>query len=1099
MDNLDGMHHHHHHIGGGASGGVGNSLCHPATPTVNSNHHPHHHAHAHLPDHAAVTVTVGGPSVMLHRNSSSSSTSSGMFSPTSSSSEINLNASAIVATASDCCSGNVMSFEETKQLLAKHLQETTRRCCGGVVSATTSSSSSSTATSSTPVTNESHNLPPAYAEDEANFDGIDLGGDDQTPVALGDILEKLQEETQLAKADDFIRLHGGVESSPATISATVNVATLDLSDPESIHRHLSQLNDTVLRVTTHEDTSMMQQPSSTMTTTASTTSAIESEFFDQHSNQDDGNQKQQSSPISISITNNSNVSVQTEELKSNEKTSGLTISTSSSNKKVLNRKSNSSSGGSKASPQSCSVCSKVFSNASALAKHRLTHSEERRYHCNICGKAFKRQDHLNGHLLTHRSTKPFACHVEGCGKSYCDARSLRRHKENHHGQAKPEKPASSSDNQSSENKSSNDSSTIMSGPDHLISKSNVLGDTKIKFSSKGLTAQQLQLIEQLFKQSKSKANLGQQQQASSSEKEKNAPLNANNIKKTGGSSSNSSSSLSADKQQLPDKPVECTICSRKFKNIPALNGHMRLHGGYYKKDAEGRRMVPGMQAQPLKTALNMAAANKRKVADQSTSPPQKKCLTVTYCPPPPQQQQQPQVTSGSMPSFAFSNLPQPDTSKLLANLEQKAKEMMTTSDTSTTCNSSTTSSLRALRKPTTNGSSTGSSTKKVPCCQQSEDPQQIATLINTQPLSLPLVALPTKPLPVQMTAVTTSQESSVVDQTSKTSSNCTLDMMNHVSSNSSTSIQITALIQSNPIINNTVVSSSNSTVHDFGVHNNHQDMMVNNMLSCMQQSINVHQNGHPQQQTMPQHHHHHYHHYGHHHNGHQSNTNLLKVDESTDKTPKIGDNHQATIPDLVQHLAMSELSEENEAPLWQPETAECLSEVELNQYLLLASSCVVGGGSHNEEVALEILQKHEGHVQNALQELLSSYDMTATEEDSLSLFSSQESDSEDDHCLVTPPPTSTKTKPWQPFEVDLFYEGLVRYHKDFNKVSKHVGSKSVKDCVEFYYLWKNICFEESQSFKSLFSQQQSLVNADQSNTCNSSNSMSEHVQNASVV
>ena len=40
---------------------------------------------------------------------------------------------------------------------------------------------------------------------------------------------------------------------------------------------------------------------------------------------------------------------------------------------------------------------------------------------------------------------------------------------------------------------------------------------------------------------------------------------------------------------LPDKPVECTICSRKFKNIPALNGHMRLHGGYYKKDADGRR------------------------------------------------------------------------------------------------------------------------------------------------------------------------------------------------------------------------------------------------------------------------------------------------------------------------------------------------------------------------------------------------------------------------------------------------------------------------------------------------------------------------------
>lgn len=35
-------------------------------------------------------------------------------------------------------------------------------------------------------------------------------------------------------------------------------------------------------------------------------------------------------------------------------------------------------------------------------------------------------------MLTHRNKKPFECDAEGCGKSYCDARSLRRHKENHH-------------------------------------------------------------------------------------------------------------------------------------------------------------------------------------------------------------------------------------------------------------------------------------------------------------------------------------------------------------------------------------------------------------------------------------------------------------------------------------------------------------------------------------------------------------------------------------------------------------------------------------------------------------------------------------------
>lgn len=38
----------------------------------------------------------------------------------------------------------------------------------------------------------------------------------------------------------------------------------------------------------------------------------------------------------------------------------------------------------------------------------------------------------NGHMLTHRHKKPFECKANGCGKSYCDARSLRRHTENHH-------------------------------------------------------------------------------------------------------------------------------------------------------------------------------------------------------------------------------------------------------------------------------------------------------------------------------------------------------------------------------------------------------------------------------------------------------------------------------------------------------------------------------------------------------------------------------------------------------------------------------------------------------------------------------------------
>lgn len=40
---------------------------------------------------------------------------------------------------------------------------------------------------------------------------------------------------------------------------------------------------------------------------------------------------------------------------------------------------------------------------------------------------------------------------------------------------------------------------------------------------------------------------------------------------------------------VEQKPVECNLCQRRFKNVPALNGHMRLHGGYFKKESEAKR------------------------------------------------------------------------------------------------------------------------------------------------------------------------------------------------------------------------------------------------------------------------------------------------------------------------------------------------------------------------------------------------------------------------------------------------------------------------------------------------------------------------------
>ena len=244
----------------------------------------------------------------------------------------------------------------------------------------------------------------------------------------------------------------------------------------------------------------------------------------------------------------------------------------------------------------------------------------------------------------------------------------------------------------------------------------------------------------------------------------------------------------------------------------------------------------------------------------------------------------------------------------------------------------------------------------------------------TQPL-LPLVALPTKPLPVQITPPSSSTTTAAPPTT--------------------TSIQITALIHSNS--NQFMVQPHCQQTSS----SQNQDLMSSlNMLGCMQSPI---ASSCIQQQpscntTIKS----------------QKASTLLKVDDSTDKTPKIGADHQAIIPSCQESLPLCQRDAGNDRmPIWDPDTANCLSDFEMSQYLLLASSVAVGGGSHNEEIALEILQKHHGQVQPALQELLSSFDVTQQEEDAMSILSS---DSDEPSFMDTSTPKSC----WQSLEVDLF-------------------------------------------------------------------------------
>ncbi|KAJ9588681.1 hypothetical protein L9F63_018041, partial [Diploptera punctata] len=54
----------------------------------------------------------------------------------------------------------------------------------------------------------------------------------------------------------------------------------------------------------------------------------------------------------------------------------------------------------------------------------------------------------------------------------------------------------------------------------------------------------------------------------------------------------------------------------------------------------------------------------------------------------------------------------------------------------------------------------------------------------------------------------------------------------------------------------------------------------------------------------------------------------------------------------------------------------------------------------------------------------------------------------------------TESDRWNAEEMDTFHQGLLKYDKDFRSVAEEIGTKTVKQCIQFYYLWKKVCPEE---------------------------------------
>ncbi|KAL5105104.1 hypothetical protein TcWFU_001554 [Taenia crassiceps] len=265
----------------------------------------------------------------------------------------------------------------------------------------------------------------------------------------------------------------------------------------------------------------------------------------------------------------------------------------------------------------CPTCSKVFSNSSAIAKHKLTHSDERKHVCHVCKKAFKRQDHLNGHKLTHASKKPHGCQF--CDKSYSDARSLRRHYENAHPDEYESWCFLSRAAEEGE-------ASIAEAVAKMTQLSAAVATTSASASAPSTGSNGTSLAQQL---ACAKVTNGG-----------NSPWLSAVAGSTGGGGGGASGRVSpaisehlkAVLMALPlEEPrvVACSLCPRRFKNQSALNGHMRLHGGYGLNHAPGTTassktqppqppQPPPRPSTPLATPVTAVKLKKEQQQQQQT-------------------------------------------------------------------------------------------------------------------------------------------------------------------------------------------------------------------------------------------------------------------------------------------------------------------------------------------------------------------------------------------------------------------------------------------------------------------------------------------------
>ncbi|KAM6372443.1 zinc finger protein 541 [Pluvialis apricaria] len=161
----------------------------------------------------------------------------------------------------------------------------------------------------------------------------------------------------------------------------------------------------------------------------------------------------------------------------------------------------------------------------------------------------------------------------------------------------------------------------------------------------------------------------------------------------------------------------------------------------------------------------------------------------------------------------------------------------------------------------------------------------------------------------------------------------------------------------------------------------------------------------------------------------------------------IGSQFQAEIPNLQDRSHLEE-EEEGASLVWKPWrdiATNPETQHRVTNLLNLACSNVVPGGGASLELALHCLHETQGNVLEALEMLLSGAPQRP-----------------ESHPLADYHYTGLDS--WTPLEERLFKEAFSVHKKDFHLIQKKIQTKTVSQCVEYYYTWKKrIGFVGSQA------------------------------------